>query len=103
MFPSTTLSPAQKLTGLELPNDWTVLPYLQSAFNDALNTIEPHLPVEVRGEILIMLRQLCEPDLAKRGHPRNHSKEGNNFSLERFVSKLDLLAYRAERNFFIVK
>ena len=71
-----------------------VLPYLQSAFNNALSAIEFDLPVAVRNEILIMLRHLCEPDLSKRGHPRNHSKDGNNFSLERFVSKLNLLAYR---------
>ena len=90
------------------PVAWTgtyadVLSYLQSAFNNALNAIEPHLPIEVRDEILLMLRQLCEPDLSKRGHPRNHFKDGNNFSLERFVGKLNLLAYKAEQNFFGVK
>jgi eukaryotic-like serine/threonine-protein kinase len=91
-----------------MPLAWTgtyedVLPYLQLAFNNALNTIEPHIPVEVCDEIITMLRHLCEPDLSKRGHPRNHSKNGNNFSLERFVSSLNLLAYKAERNFFGVK
>jgi serine/threonine protein kinase len=90
------------------PFAWTgtyeeVLPYLQAAFNDALNTIEPHLPVEVRGETLTLLKHLCEPDLSKRGHPRNRSKNGNNFSLERFVTNLNLLAYKAERNLFRVK
>lgn len=88
-----------------MPNVWTgtyeqVLPYLQKAFNDALQVVEPQIPQEVRTDILLMLRYLCEPDLAKRGHPKNCSSTGNNFSLERFITKLNVLAYKAERNLF---
>jgi eukaryotic-like serine/threonine-protein kinase len=75
-----------------------VLPYLQAAFNEALKYVADHIPMEVRSEIVLMLRQLCEPDLSKRGHPLNRFGEKNNFSLERFITKLDLLAYKAERN-----
>jgi len=75
-----------------------VLPYLQAAFNEALKAIADNIPVEVRNEIMLMLRQLCEPDLCKRGHPLNRFGQKNSFSLERFITKLDLLAYKAERN-----
>lgn len=89
------------ITPEQMPPKWKgtyqdVLPYLQNAFNDALDSIENHIPVEVRDDILTMLRQLCEPDLSKRGHPLNR----NNFSLERYITKLNLLAYKAERNLF---
>ncbi len=46
-----------------------VMPYLQGAFNQALDSIEDSIPSEVRSDIILMLRQLCEPDLTKRGHP----------------------------------
>ncbi len=77
-----------------------VLPYLQAAFNDALLEVEPQIPAEIRVEILTMLKHLCEPDLSKRGHPLNNSAGINNFSLERFITKLNVLAYKAERNLF---
>lgn len=80
-----------------------VLPYLQNAFNDALNSVEPDIPKEVRSDIVLMLRQLCEPDLSKRGHPKNQSHSGNNFSLERYMSKLDLLAYKVRAKFVLGK
>lgn len=75
-----------------------VTPYLQSAFNDALAAVETNIPEEVRSDIVLILRQLCEPDLSKRGHPLNRSRNMNNFSLERYITRLDLLAYKAERN-----
>ena len=77
-----------------------VIPYLQSAFNDALALVEVNIPQEVRSDIILMLRQLCEPDLSKRGHPLNRFHNINNFSLERYITTLDRLAYKAERNLF---
>ncbi len=75
-----------------------VTPYLQSAFNDALTSVESDIPEEIRSEIILMLRQLGEPDLSMRGHPLNRFQKINNFSLERYITKLDVLAYKAERN-----
>lgn len=77
-----------------------VLPYLQSAFNQALDSVRKDIPVEVGDDIILILRQLCEPDLRKRGHPLNSFSGRNNFSLERYITRFDLLAYRAERNLF---
>jgi serine/threonine protein kinase len=91
------------LSPQHMPFTWAgtypeVLPYLQSAFNDALVSVESDIPEEVRSDVLLMLRQLCEPDLAKRGHPLNRFHNENSFSLERYITELDLLAYKAERN-----
>lgn len=77
-----------------------VIPYLQCAFNDALNSVAPYIPEEVRSELILILRQLCEPDLTKRGDPLSRFGSHNSFSLERFITRLDRLAYKAERNLF---
>lgn len=85
-----------------MPSTWggtyeEVLTYLQRAFNEALASVEPEIPELVRDDILLMLRQLCEPDLSKRGHPLNRFQNHNNFSLERYHTKLDVLLLRAKR------
>lgn len=93
------------LSPSHMPFNWAgtyeeVTPYLQSAFNDGLASVAPDIPEEVRIEIVLMLRQLCEPDLSKRGHPLNRIQNRNSFSLERYITQLDVLAYKAERKLF---
>jgi len=72
------------------------LVHVKAAFDKVLVDLEKDL--SYLGEaystaLLEMIKQLCEPDPALRGHPENrHSQH----SLERFVSRLDLLARRAE-------
>lgn len=73
-----------------------VLPYLQNAFNEALDSVKLDIPEEVRDEIILILRQLCEPDLSRRGRAVNRS----NFSLEQYIRRFNVLAYKAERNLF---
>jgi eukaryotic-like serine/threonine-protein kinase len=73
-----------------------VLPYLQNAFDVSLDYVSHYIDQAVREDIIAMLRQLCEPDLTKRGHPLSRG----SYSLERYISKLNLLAYKAERNLF---
>ena len=64
-----------------------VLPYLQEAFARVLETLERHLPLPIQPEILSLVRQLCNPDLSLRGHPRGLNRR-DQFSLERYVSQL---------------
>ncbi len=68
-----------------------VLPYLQEAFGRVLEELEGRLPDEVRAEVLPVVRELCNPDLSLRGHPRGVGHH-DQYSLERYVSKLDYLA-----------
>ncbi len=76
-----------------------VLPYLQNAFNEALQRVRPLIPLEARDEIILSLRYLCEPDLERRGHPRNRGSR----SLERFIETFNQLAYKAERGLFTLR
>lgn len=75
--------------------NWTgtyseVLPYVQEAFGRVLADLSIDLPPLVRDEVLSLVAQLCEPDLLRRGHPRGLGTP-TQFSLERYVSRLDVM------------
>lgn len=72
-----------------------VLPYLQESFSRFLERLEDAVPTEVQAIVVPMVRHLCDPDLAKRGHPRG-VKTNNQYSLERYVSELSNLARSLE-------
>ncbi|NTF91688.1 protein kinase domain-containing protein [Rhizobium rhizogenes] len=80
------------------PDNWggtyeEVLPYLRAAFSMVLSDLEPLIDERIRSEIMPVIAQLCDPELARRGHPKSIGKQ-NQYSLERYVSQLDLLAKR---------
>jgi hypothetical protein len=54
------------------------------------------VPSDLREELVLAVRQLCEPDPRLRGHPGEKLGHHNPYSLERYVSKFDLLAKKAE-------
>ena len=75
----------------------TFLPYLKAAFGEALDDFANQIPHELecfRSDLVTTVGQLCEPDPARRGHPADRA--GQQYSLERYVSKLNLLAFKAE-------
>ena len=74
----------------------SVLPYVRDAFERATALVRQQVPDELKDEIILTIRELCEPDVRLRGHPRSRAQRGNQFSLERYVSRFDLLARRAE-------
>ncbi len=74
-----------------------VLPYLKDAFGLALESFAMTVPNEpFRTDLRSLVSFLCEPDLSLRGHPLNRTGHAVRLSLERFLSKLDLLARKAE-------
>lgn len=74
-----------------------VLPFIRDAFGRALLKVKPEIPVQIRSEIMIMVRQLCEPDPALRGHPLNR---GVPYELERYLNQLAILVRKAEMKLF---
>lgn len=73
------------------------LPYIRKAFFDAIKELEQNIREkagDLTDEIVILVKELCEPDPEKRGHPLDRNL--NPYNLERYVSKLDLLASKAE-------
>lgn len=81
-----------------LPHNWggtyeQALPYIQHAFNDAIAELSREVDPVVRAEVTTMVRELCNPDLTKRGH-RKGVGTFSQYSLERFKSHTDLLLKR---------
>lgn len=88
------------------PDAWqesyvSVLPYVRIAFAQAVDEFEQALPEDLASRLVPIVRQLCDPDPDLRGHPRTRAnRNANRYSLERYVSELNLLARRAEIGMF---
>jgi hypothetical protein len=68
---------------------------------DALERVVAKFPYleddELRADLVQRFRELCEPDPTLRGHPRAHAMRfGDRYSLDRYVSRFNALARRAE-------
>jgi hypothetical protein len=90
------------------PKNWigpydAVLPYLQEAFAKALRELSAHVPADVREDVTEVVAQLCEPDPAKRGHPLNRVGHTQQHGLERYISRFNVLATKAELRLIGVK
>lgn len=72
-----------------------VLPYVREAFTRVLEDLNEKIAPEVNAEIIPMIRQLCDPDLTRRGHPKGIGRR-DQYSLERFVSQFDILCRQVE-------
>lgn len=80
-------------------NNWTgtyseVIEYVRDAMGRATTEVMSFIPEEIRPIARPLLEQLCEVDPAKRGD-RKRVGSPAQYSLERFVSALDLLSARA--------
>lgn len=74
-----------------------VAPYILDGFSKALVEFESNITHEYfRHELRWMVERLCFPFPERRGHPRNIDSVGSNYSMERFISKFDLLVRKAE-------
>ena len=81
-----------------LPGHWSgsfddVLPHLQNAFAQTAGEFATQIPKSLELELLPIYRYLCEPDPRKRGYP---GVPMNKISLERIVTRLDVIARKAE-------
>ena len=70
-----------------------VLPYVETAFAGVLDGLEALIDPDVRIDVIALIGELCNPDLSQRGDPRG-IRSHNQYSLERYVSRLDLLVRR---------
>jgi eukaryotic-like serine/threonine-protein kinase len=73
-----------------------VLPYLRDAFGRAIDAFAMSVSDELRTDLKIIVSQLCDPDPEFRGHPHDKIGHHNPFSLQRYISSLNLLASKAE-------
>jgi serine/threonine protein kinase len=79
-----------------------VLPYLKSAFGRVQEKLNSTIAVRaVKDDLLQMITQLCEPDPEHRGHALNRPYRERQYSLERYVSRTDLMSRRLD--YLVVK
>lgn len=77
-----------------------IVPYLENAFTCALSEFESNITrSDFKAELKQLVQYLCNPFPEKRGHPKNVLSKGNNYSIERFVTTLDVLKRKAELKF----
>jgi serine/threonine protein kinase len=71
------------------------LPEIKAAFGRVLVRVENEVPEVVRADIIGVIRELCEPDPRRRGHPQSRRVKGDEYSVRRYVALFDSLARRA--------
>jgi serine/threonine protein kinase len=83
------------------PRNWAgtypaVLQYVQDAFGAVLEELRVSIDEPlICDDAILLVSELCNPDLALRGHPKGLGKH-DHFSLQRYVTRLDLLTKRLE-------
>jgi eukaryotic-like serine/threonine-protein kinase len=109
LFSRTTMTGllSAELAGIHHWRQWRggyaeVLPYVREGFGRAIIKFEGTVTEVIRPQLVTIVRQLCEPDPSRRGHPTNMFQSGNNknsiyrFLVERYVSQFNALAKRCE-------
>lgn len=77
------------------------IPQIQIAFSDAIAEVDRAIDdsAPFKQELMSCIRQLCEPDPSKRGHPVTRAQNagtGNAYDLDRYVAIFDRLSKKAE-------
>jgi eukaryotic-like serine/threonine-protein kinase len=79
MFSGVNVTPAiiARLDPSFRPGNWSgtyeqVLPHLQRAFADTIVALAPEIDPLVRDEVIPIIRELCNPEVAKRGQVSPH-------------------------------
>lgn len=87
-----------------LSNDFYAdLPYFQISFEIIIHNLEKEInkiSPKIARELIPLIKMLCELDPYKRGFNKNIELGTGQYSLERFISKFDLLANQAEHKFY---
>jgi serine/threonine protein kinase len=91
-------------TELSAAHHWTtpgilyadVLPFVRDAFGRVLAQLSAQMQSSIEIEVLKIIEQLCEPDIARRGDPRRIRRGEPQYTLEPYVSRLGNLWRSAE-------
>lgn len=101
---SITSAVLSKLPLANRPQFWAdtydaVLPQIERAFSECIQQFNDSIDTELRIELMEMVKQLCCPNLSKRGDVANAHLGCQQYSLRKYITKLDLLARKYEYQF----
>lgn len=109
LFSGVNMTPRlfAKLDQTHRPKSWqstyqNVLPYLNHAFGEVLSELPSGIDECVREEVITTIRELCNPNIDHRGHPKGIGR-ADQHSLERYVSRFDLWAKRIQVRLKVVR
>lgn len=96
---SITAAVLQKLPYFSWPNYWkdgydAVLPQIEIAFAECLDEFNSSVDQKLRSNLVAMVSELCSPNIKQRGDKRERGIQ--QYSLQRYISKLDYLAREYE-------
>jgi serine/threonine protein kinase len=72
------------------------LPHLREAFDAVTVEFAEAVPSGLRGDLVALFKELCDPDPRLRGNAKVQTGRAQRYSMERYVSRFDNLASRAE-------
>jgi hypothetical protein len=76
-----------------------VLPFLRQAFDEVLREFDTEVSTTlgptIAPDVVKIVRELCEPDPKLRGYPGQLASSTTQFSMERYITRFDVLASRA--------
>lgn len=75
-----------------------VLPYLELAFSKYLSNFNNSIDYNLRSELISMVSQLCNPDILKRGDLTRTHMPVQQYSLQKYISRLDYWANKYEHS-----
>ncbi len=101
---SITTAVLNKLPTYCLPMHWgdtysAILPQIQNAFAECMEDFNHNIDCKLRQELIGLIQQLCCPEVLKRGDMKNSHLGSQQYSLRRYISKLDVLARTYEYQF----
>lgn len=74
-----------------------VIPHLIEAHEILIPSfLEEFIPAKLLDNVVTLISDLCHPDPSRRGHSKNLNFNNNQFGLERFITRLDVLAIKAK-------
>lgn len=72
------------------------VPFLTAAFTKFMTELKSQLPEWCRNELLQLIQTACHPDLSKRGDPAARKTVGRPVGIDRYISRLQMLAKKGE-------
>ena len=72
------------------------VPFLTAAFTKFMAELKPLLPEWCRQELFELIQNACHPDLSNRGDPAARKMVGRPVGIDRYISRLQLLAKKGE-------
>jgi len=102
-FNNISIVPAvyNRLDRFQWPDQWgdsysSVLPFIETAFAECMYDFNSNIDENLRQDLITMVTELCNPDFTKRGDVKSAHLGAQQYSLQKYITRLDLLSRRCE-------